>query len=148
MKLNKTWLFTTSLVMFVFLMSGSVLFNSCNNKKSRSFTPTGDTIADGKALVAQYCTSCHKLVPADAITKDVWKFHILPVMSRYLGLSTYSVMNYYKKTPTDTSGISLTDWEIIVFFFSSRRRHTRYPAKRPVPLTNDWAGFTLKKPDT
>src|SRR6202008_581366 len=93
MKLNKTWLFTTSLLLFVFLLSGSVLFNGCNSKKSGSYTLTGDSIADGKALVEQYCTSCHKLVPADAITKDVWKFHILPEMSHYLGLSSYSIVN-------------------------------------------------------
>jgi len=147
MKLKKTWLFTTYLLVFVLLLSGSVLFNGCGPGKSNSdtFKPTGDTIADGKALVQQYCTSCHKLVPANAITRDIWKFHILPEMSHYLGLSSYSIVNYYKK-PTDTTGISIGNWEIIVNYYAKAAPDSLPVAKAPTPLLNDWAGFTLKKP--
>lgn len=147
MKLNKTWLFTTSLLLFVFLISGSVLFNGCHSKSGSSFKQTGDTIADGKALVQQYCTSCHELVPTDAITKNVWRYHALPTMSHFLKISTYSIVNYYKK-PTDTGGIALQDWQVIVAYYMKTAPDTLIPAKRPVALINDWAGFTLKKPDS
>lgn len=147
MKLNKTWLFTSSLLLFVLLISGSVLFNSCNPKKSSTFTPTGDTIADGKALVQQYCTSCHQLVPPGAITKNVWRFHTLPTMSHFLKLSTYSMTNYYK-SEKDTGGISLDNWQRIVAYYMKVAPDTLKPAVQPVPLLNDWAGFTLKKPDS
>ncbi|MBS1529384.1 MAG: VCBS repeat-containing protein [Bacteroidetes bacterium] len=148
MKLNKTWLFTTYLLLFVFLVSGGVLFNSCNGKKAGdAFKPTGDTIADGKALTQQYCASCHKLVPPDLLTKNVWKFHILPDMSHYLGLSSYSIVNYYKDAK-DTGGISVANWEIIAGYYNKVAPDSLVAAKTPVPLSNDWAGFTLKKPDT
>lgn len=146
MRLTKTGLYTTYLILFVLLLSGTTLFNGCKQKVStNSFQPTGDTIADGRKLVEQYCTRCHQLVPADALNKAVWKFHTLPTMSHYLGLSTYSTDNYYKKTP-DTTGVSLQNWGIIVGYYAKVAPDTLVPAKAPQPLINDWAGFSLKKP--
>lgn len=146
MRLTKTGLYTTYLLLFVLLLSGTALFNGCKQKsETNSFTPTGDTIADGKKLVEQYCTKCHALVPADALNKDVWKFHTLPAMSHYLGLSTYSTVNYYKKTP-DTTGISLQNWDIILAYYAKVAPDTLKSAQAPQPLINDWAGFGLKKP--
>ncbi|HJP62943.1 MAG TPA: VCBS repeat-containing protein [Mucilaginibacter sp.] len=145
MKLNKTGLYTIYLLLFVFLISGSILFNGCKNNQPNVYKPTGDTIADGKLLAQKYCTKCHQIVQPDALTKDVWKFHALPAMSHYLGLSTYGI-DYYKKAP-DTSGISLVEWQMIVAYYNKAAPKELQPAKRPVPLLNDWAGFTLKKPE-
>src|ERR1700740_663688 len=137
MKLNKTWLFTTYLLLFIFLISGSVIFNGCNTKTSSSFTPTGDTIADGKALVQQYCTSCHQLVPADAITKNIWRYHTLPTMSHFLKVSTYSITNYYK-SEKDTGGIALDNWQRIVAYYMKVAPDTLKATPPPAPLLNDW----------
>jgi hypothetical protein len=144
MKLTKTWLYITYLVLFVCLLSGSMLFNGCKSKK-KSFLPTGDTIADGEKLVNAYCTKCHQLAPADALTKDVWKFHTLPAMSHYLGLSTYGV-DYFKKNPEDTTGISMVEWQAIAAYYNKLAPVTPEVPKRPAALINDWAGFSLKKP--
>ncbi len=145
MRLNKTGLYTTYLLLSVFLISGSTLFNGCKDKV-KTFQPTGDTIADGKKLVEQYCTSCHQLVPPDFLTKDVWKYHTLPTMAHRLGLSTYTTTNYYKKDPNDTTGVSLENWAIILAYYAKVAPDSLRPVKAPVPLISDWAGFSLKKP--
>lgn len=146
MRLNKTGLYTIYLILFVSLISGTILFNGCTDtpKTEDAFKPSGDTVADGKKLVEMYCTKCHQLVPPDALNKDVWKFHTLPAMSHYLGLSTYGIA-YFKKTP-DTSGVSLTNWQIIQDYYA-KLAPKELPASKPsVPLINDWAGFSLQKP--
>ena len=146
MKLTKTGLYILYLLTFVFLVAGAGLLNGCTDKNTTNgFKPTGDTIADGKKLVQMYCTKCHQEVPADALTKDVWKFHALPAMAKYLGLSTYGIA-YYKKTP-DTAGVSLPNWQIILAYYQKLAPVTLPASKPPVPLLNDWAGFSLKKPE-
>jgi hypothetical protein len=144
MRLAKTGIYTTCLVLFVFFLSGSVLFNSCKRKQDISFQATGDTIADGKKLVQIYCTQCHQETPANLLTSDVWKFHILPSMSHYIGLSTYGT-EYFKRNP-DSAGISFENWQIILAYYKKLAPAALSPSKPPVPLINDWAGFTLKKP--
>jgi hypothetical protein len=143
MKLTKTALYTSYIALFVLLFSGSVLFNGCK-QHTDVFQPTGDTIADGAKLVQTYCTKCHQLVPANTLTNDVWRFHTLPAMSHYLGLSTYGP-DYFKNTP-DSAGISLVEWQAIVSYYKKLAPVTLETPKPPVPLINDWAGFSLKKP--
>jgi hypothetical protein len=145
MRLTKTWLYTTYLAIFVFLLSGSVLFNGCKSKNEKNtFQLTGDTIADGEKLVQIYCTKCHQLALPNALTKDVWKFHTLPAMSHYLGLATYGI-DYFKKNIADTSGISMVEWQAIIAYYNKLAPANPEAAKPPTPLLNDWAGFSLKK---
>ncbi len=147
MRLTKTGLFTIYLLLFVFILSGTVLFNGCKSKTAGNieFQATGDTIADGKKLVQLYCTKCHALVPAEALPKDIWKFHTLPSMSHNLGISTYGI-SYYKG-PKDTAGISLTNWEIVQAYYNKVAPAELPAAKPSVPLSADWAGFSLQKPE-
>ncbi len=143
MRIPDTRVYTFYLLCFVFLFSGSVLFNGCKHN-GNGFQPTGDTVADGEKLVQKYCTSCHKLVPADALTKDVWRFHTLPAMSHYMGLSTYGP-DYFKDHPV-SPGISLAEWQAIVNYYKKLAPAELKATPPPAPLTNDWAGFSLKKP--
>ena len=143
MKIYKAGLYTLALSLAVCSISGIMLFTGCKGKQA--FQPTGDTIADGKMLVQKYCTRCHQEVEPTMLTRDVWKFHALPAMSRYIGLSTYDVINYYKK-PTDTGGASLLEWQIMQAYFQKQAPADLPAATKPVPLAIDWAGFTLKTP--
>ena len=147
MRLTKTGLSIIYLLSFVFLVSGTILFNGCaNNEKSDGddFKPTGDTIADGRKLVAIYCTKCHAEVPTEALTKDVWRFHTLPAMAHYLKVSVYET-SFYKK-PTDTGGISLANLQIISDYYQKAAPKTLPVATPPAQLVNDWAGFSVRKP--
>ena len=145
MRLSKTSLYTIYLLLFVFLISGTILSNGCKNTTTTdTFQPTGDTLADGKKLVQMYCTKCHLQVPVDALNKDVWKFHTLPAMAHYLKVSTYGA-SYFKK-PADTGGISLGNWQIIQDYYKKAAPAALTVPMAPTPLLNDWAGFTLRKP--
>jgi hypothetical protein len=144
MKLKHTFLFTSFILSGVALLSLSTLLEGCKNKTGTDYKLTGDVIADGEHLVKLHCTKCHSLVPANTLTKDVWRMHSLPSMAHYLGISTYGPSFY--KAPKDTSGISIVNWQAIVDYYDKIAPDTLLPAKRPVPLVNNWAGFTLKKP--
>jgi hypothetical protein len=143
MNFKNTYLFTFS-VLSVLIISVTVLINGCKNNTKAEYTLTGDVIADGKNLVQIHCTKCHALVPVNALQKDVWKHHSLPSMSHYLGISTY--MDGYYKGPKDTTGLTITEWQSIVAYYDKLAPDTMLPAKKPIPLMNDWAGFTLKTP--
>ncbi|WP_259066712.1 FG-GAP repeat domain-containing protein [Mucilaginibacter sp. X4EP1] len=144
MNLKKTYLFTFYLLIGLFLLSGSILINGCKQKSNSTYQLTGDTIADGKNLVQLHCTKCHALVPVDALIKDVWKYHALPSMAHYFGIKTY-LGNYYKGDD-DTSGLSLQEWAAITSYYEKLAPVSLLPAKPPVPLAKDWAGFKLKAP--
>ncbi|RYU91250.1 VCBS repeat-containing protein [Mucilaginibacter terrigena] len=145
MKLKQTFLFTSFILSGVALLSLSTVLDSCKSKTNTSYKLTGDTIADGKHLVQLHCTKCHSLVPVNTLTKNVWRMHTLPAMSKYLGISTYGPDFY--KDPKDTGGISIVHWQAIVDYYNKLAPDTLMPAKRPVALVKDWAGFSLKKPD-
>lgn len=143
-KMPKSFLVSISLSAFVFLIAAGSLLNSCKNNSTKRYQLTGNTIEDGKNLVQTYCTQCHELVPANALTKDVWHYHILPQMSQFFGLGTYGTM-YYKKDG-DTSKMTLAEWSAIGAYYDKVAPSTLTAAKAPAPLLNDWAGFVLKTP--
>lgn len=147
MKLKRTILYPSSILLGALLLGGSTLFNACKSggkPGADNFKATGDTIADGKALVNLYCTKCHKLVEADQLTKDVWKFHALPSMSTYVGISNYGNVGYFKHNP-DSAGISLVNWQTIVAYYNKVAPDSLKPGKPPVAATEDMAGFAVKK---
>ncbi|HEY4324687.1 MAG TPA: VCBS repeat-containing protein [Mucilaginibacter sp.] len=147
MRLNKNNLYIIYLFTATFALSASTLLNGCKTKVDNTYKLTGDVIADGKYLVQLKCTGCHKLVPADALSKMVWMNHTLPSMAKYLHVSTYGGTQYFKADPLDTTGISLQNWQVIVSYYEKIAPEELTPAKPPVPLVDDWAGFTLKKPE-
>ncbi|TWI95901.1 VCBS repeat protein [Mucilaginibacter frigoritolerans] len=142
MNIKKTYLIS-SILLLVVLLSGSILIDSCKNKGNTSYNFTGDTILDGKNLVQINCTKCHALVPVNALTKDVWRYHALRSMSHYLGITAY-MDGYYKKD--SVAGVSMQEWETIQAYYRKLAPDNLDTAKPPIPLVNDWAGFTLKMP--
>lgn len=144
MRSHSKELYSFLLLLFVGAVTASTLSTGCNGKKT--FEPSGDTVADGKLLVQKYCIKCHQEPDPGLLTKDVWKFHTLPDMAHYLGISTYFSTNYYKK-PSDTGGASLVEWQSIQAYYQKLAPKALLPAKKPVPLLDDWAGFTLRKPE-
>lgn len=147
MKLNKSGLYIIYLLAFVCVLSGSILLNGCKTKTNNAYKLTGNVITDGENLVQLKCTGCHKLVPVDALSKAVWINHTLPAMAKFLHVSTYGGTQYFKNNPLDTTGISLQNWIAIVDYYKKVAPEELPKAKPPVPATNDWAGFTLRKPE-
>ena len=50
------------------------------------------------------------------------------------------------KAKRDSAGLSLNEWQTIVSYYQKLAPDTLLSPKKPVPLVNDWAGFTLKTP--
>jgi hypothetical protein len=144
MNFKRTYLFTLYIVLFACLLSGGVLFNGCKSNNSSTYVLTGNILEDGKNLVQINCTKCHALVPVDALNKNVWKHHTLPSMCKYFQVSAY--LDGYYKDEKDTAGLSLVAWETIVAYYDKLAPDTILSAKKPTPLINDWAEFTLKTP--
>lgn len=139
--------FIIGLLLFSVILSGYLMISGCKTKTDQTYKLTGDVIKDGENLVQLKCQSCHKLVAADALTKAVWINHILPDMALKLHVSIYGGNQYFKQDPADTTGISLQNWQAIVDYYKKVAPDSLPAAKPPVPLINDWAGFSLKKPD-
>jgi len=142
MNYKRTYLFTSFLFLIIGAITGSILLNGCRNKANERYALTGDAIADGKNLIQIHCTKCHSLVPPNALTKDVWKYHTLPLMGPYLGMTPY-LDGYFKK---DTSGLTLLEWQDIVSYYKKMAPDSLPAAKPPVKAVNDWAGFSVKTP--
>jgi len=146
MNLKKTYLFTFYICSVIGLFSAGLLIDGCSSKQTAaSYVLTGDILVDGKNLVQINCTKCHALVPQNALNKNVWKFHSLPRMSHYMRISHY--LDGYYKSEKDTGGLSLAAWQTIVAYYEKVAPDTILSPKKPMPLLNDWAGFTLKKPE-
>ncbi len=146
MKPNKRSIYIIYLLLLVCALSGSAFFNGCKQKTADDniYKLTGDTIKDGEYLVNSKCKSCHELVPPNLLSKAVWINHTLPGMAKYLHISTYGGTQYFKNNPLDTAGLTLQNWQDIVSYYKKVAPEQLTPAKPPVPLINDWAGFTLK----
>ncbi len=125
------------------------MLDGCKSKGNNTYTLTGDTIADGKNLIQLHCTKCHALVPVNSITKDVWKFHTLPSMAHYFGITPY-LDGYFKKDKDTTTkasdSMTLLEWQSITTYYQKLAPDTLAAAKPPVQAVNDWAGFSLKTP--
>ncbi len=144
MILNKS----SKAVFYILLTAGALsagaLINGCGPKNNSAYKLTGNAVEDGKNLVQLNCTKCHALVPVDALNKNVWKYHTLPSMANYLGISHYST-GYYK-SERDTGGLSLIEWQSIVAYYEKMAPDTLASAVKPTPLINDLAGFKIKTP--
>ena len=130
MNLNKSGKTVFCILLAAGTLSVSVLINGCNNQNSgsTSYTLTGNVVEDGKNLVQLNCTKCHALVPVDGLNKNVWKFHALPSMAKYLHISHYST-GYYK-SERDTGGMSLVEWESIVAYYEKMAPDTLVSAAK------------------
>jgi hypothetical protein len=146
MKFKKSYLIISYLFLFAMLLSGLTLLNSCKKKASQQpYKFTGNILVDGQNLVQLKCTGCHALVPVNALSKDVWERHVLPYMAGFVQISIYG-STYYKRNIADTAGASLQEWLAIVDYYKKAAPDTLLSAPKPVPLSEDWAGFSLKKP--
>jgi len=142
MNFKGTLAFISCFSLLIAVLLSCILFNGCRDKVEQRYVLTGDTIANGKNLVKINCTKCHALVPVNALSKAVWKFHTLPAMAHYLGLTPY-LDGYFKK---DTSGLTLLEWQNIVAYYQKTAPDSLSPAKPPVKVINNTSLFTVKAP--
>jgi hypothetical protein len=143
MKIRKPYLAVLCIFFITGLLSAIVL-DGCKQPPKPGYTMTGNIAVDGKNLVQINCTKCHELVPVDALNKNVWQHHALPIMAKYFGVTRY--LDGYYKSETDTGGLPLVQWEAIQAYYDKFAPDTLLSPQKPTPMLNDWAGFVLKQP--
>jgi len=109
----------TRISFFFFISISTILF-------FYSFRQKKNSQPDPKALLEQYCGTCHMAPDPKDLTKDVWKNNVLPVMAGRLGISypDYDPLKGLKSAEIDILNknhyfpeqplISQTNWDLIV----------------------------------
>ncbi|MBD2703700.1 VCBS repeat-containing protein [Spirosoma sp. BT702] len=118
-----------------------LVINSCrvdNSDKLRD-----PILLEGQQLAQKHCSNCHQFPAPDLLDKETWIQHILPAMAPKLGLESYPGGQYYAGRD---AAISFNDWQKLVAYYQALAPIKLKPAKVPVDPEEDWAIFSLQKP--
>ncbi|SOD88846.1 FG-GAP repeat domain-containing protein [Spirosoma fluviale] len=123
---------------FLAISALALLIGSCQSGQEND-----PLIAEGKRLAEQHCGSCH-LVPApELLDKESWTKHVLPAMASNLGLEVYPDGLYYAGPK---AAISFDNWQKLIAYYQTLAPETLKPANKPEPIVDNWAMFSLEKP--
>ncbi|MCF2443005.1 VCBS repeat-containing protein [Dyadobacter sp. CY345] len=117
----------------------------CDSKSEKGARELTGEMLEGKKLAEKYCSSCHLPVEPELLDKDTWKNQVLPAMAKQLGLEVWQGNKYFQN---EKSTISHSDWLKIIAFYDSLAPVSVSQVKPPVAAISDWAGFTLKIPNS
>lgn len=138
MKWSK-WLSGLPLGIFVV----AACFQACDRSaQSGEMELTGE-LAEGRDAAQKYCSTCHLAVAPALLDKDTWKNRVLPVMAQYFGIEVWQRNQYFAN---ERSAMPITDWMKIVAYYDSLAPAHLSAARPPVPVREEWAGFSLKTP--
>lgn len=144
-------------ILFVLVL---IVASSCNNQpgfvKNKSHQNVPDaSIANGKALAAQYCQSCHALPDPSLLSAEVWENGVLPAMGPRLGIFEYkfkkyinslgdpNIKNYYPLQPI----ITPDQWQNIIDYYTSIAPDTLPAQKNTQSIDTNFALFTAVLPE-
>ncbi|MCX6214199.1 VCBS repeat-containing protein [Spirosoma sp.] len=123
---------------FLAVATLAILIGSCQSGQEND-----PLVAEGKRLAEQHCGNCH-LVPApQLLDKGTWTKHVLPAMASNLGLEVYPDGLYYAGP---NAAISFDNWQKLIAYYQTLAPETLKPANKPEPVRDDWAMFSLEKP--
>lgn len=116
----------------MFLFAGTYWLSCTGNSGQGGDNPhifvaaTPENLKQGKALVAQYCQSCHMLPVPSLLTKEMWYIGVLPRMGPFLGIIAYNGMPYARANDVDIAAyfpskpvIDSVKWKYIVDYFTT-----------------------------
>jgi hypothetical protein len=128
-------------LLIVFAFAGIILvMNGCS--ENAPVNTLEKDIADGKELAKKYCVSCHQLPDPSLIDRQSWMTGVLPAMAKQL-----KVPNYMGQYFTDKqSALNIVEWQKIVSYYTKTSPVTLTIAKPKVAPVQDWAIFSLLKP--
>ncbi|GAB2528295.1 FG-GAP repeat domain-containing protein [Spirosoma aerophilum] len=123
---------------FLALATLAILVGSCQSGQEND-----PLIVEGKQLAEQHCGSCHIVPAPELLDKETWVKHVLPAMASNLGLEVYPDGLYYAG---QQAAISFENWQKLMAYYQTLAPETLKPASKPEPFTDDWAMFSLEKP--
>jgi hypothetical protein len=140
MKLSK-WL--PGLSVGIFIVAACI--QSCGTTGKRGEMELTGELAEGRDAVQKHCSTCHLAVDPALLDKDTWKNRVLPVMAQYFGIEVWQKNQYFAG---DQAVMPITDWMKIAAYYDSLAPAHLSASRTPVPVREEWAGFTVKTPAT
>ncbi|WP_342088661.1 FG-GAP repeat domain-containing protein [Dyadobacter sp. OTU695] len=138
MKLSK-WLSGLPIGIFV----AAACIQACGTTGQSGEKELTGELAEGRDAAQKYCSTCHLPVAPELLDKDTWKNRVLPVMAQYFGIEVWQRNQYFAN---ENSAMPITDWMKIVAYYDSLAPAQLSAARPPVPVREEWAGFSLKTP--
>ncbi|MCF2503029.1 VCBS repeat-containing protein [Dyadobacter sp. CY107] len=108
---------------------------SCGKKNA------SESVAEGKALAAKYCSNCHQLPDPALLDKSTWINGVLPAMAEQLGIEVLEGNIYLHN---QQSALSSADWNKLVHYYQTLAPDT-LQVSNGYKQTRDWAIFELKQ---
>jgi hypothetical protein len=122
-------------------------------KNDLYLTPaTRKQVEDGRALVAQYCQSCHMLPDPQLLTKDMWATGVLPRMGPFLGYTSFHGKGYYRANDVDLSYfpakpvMDSVKWQRINDYFATLAPDELPAQRKPVQIIKQMPFFEIDTP--
>ena len=123
------------------VVSFSVAIGSCQSSQDKALSDP--VLADGQRLAQQHCSTCHLAVSPELLDKETWEKGVLPAMAPRLGVESYEGGLYYAGPK---AALTYEEWQKIVIYYKTLAPIKLKPASSPVAALNDWAIFSLEKP--
>lgn len=116
---------------------------------------TDASIAQGEALAARYCQSCHLLPSPDLLDAASWDKGVLPQMGPRLGIFEYRYQRYPNNSQDPNVGrgfypaqpmLSEEEWGAVIDYYTALAPDTLPPQRRKEALRPNKDAFVLEMP--
>ncbi len=133
-----------------------ILLPSCNNDNNNTSTDdSGSRVENGKALVKQYCQSCHMLPDPSLLNKKSWLKGVLPEMAPRLGIFSYGTILYPRVTDGSISPdfyprrnlLTGLEWQSIIDYFTADSPDSLPPQTRKDSIKTGLPLFKVEIPN-
>lgn len=111
-------------------------------------------LQEGKALVAQYCQSCHQLPLPSLLNKEMWDKGVLPRMGPFLGITAFQGKAYFRANDVDLAKyfpakplIDSVQWQRIVSYFTTSAPEVLPAQKKTVAIKSEMPFFQILQPN-
>lgn len=117
------------------ISTAAFYFTGCNNS-----SPEEKKITEGSNLANNYCQGCHRLPGPELLDKKTWANFVLPKMGSFLHFS-YMGSNSYVEKDSSTNGLTLENWNKIVYYYEHMAPDSMGKAEGKKKITMGLKGF-------
>jgi hypothetical protein len=145
------------MLFFILLMADLYWFvirDMVKNQPAKYIISNTRQLQEGKALVVQYCQSCHRLPDPSLLNKEMWDDGVLPRMGPFLGITTFRSKAYFRANDVDLTTyfpskpvIDSVKWQRIVSYYTTLAPEVLHTQKQTVAIINEMPFFEIKQPN-
>ncbi|WP_161964507.1 FG-GAP repeat domain-containing protein [Mucilaginibacter endophyticus] len=125
--------------------------NTAANEGEHFQIATVESIAAGKVLAQQYCTSCHMLPDPALLNRFKWK-NVFPQMGLRMGIKNHRGESYVGSIKGDdlvvpsAPVLNNEQWQDIIDYYMNTAPIKLPPQNRPLPIKKELPFFAVEKP--